>query len=149
MTFDEFNKYLKNMTKEVQDAIRKDLPKIIGNKAVHLFKHNFQTESFFGKKWREVKRRLKNTKGAAGKRKILTGPTGNLGRSIRAQPSDASVTIISDLPYSDAHNDGTTTAGRGHKTTIPQRQFIGDDPQLQKEIDKRIRKSLDRIIKRK
>ena len=39
---------------------RKDLqttiPKIIANKAVFLFKKNFQDESFFGARWKEVNR---------------------------------------------------------------------------------------------
>ncbi len=41
---------------------RKDLqttiPKIIANKAVFLFKKNFQDESFFGARWKEVNRRI-------------------------------------------------------------------------------------------
>ncbi|MBQ0016129.1 MAG: hypothetical protein KBT04_04025 [Bacteroidales bacterium] len=34
-----------------QEASKKELPLIAGNKAVLLFKHNFKDESFFGEKW--------------------------------------------------------------------------------------------------
>lgn len=130
---------------------RKDLqttiPKIIANKSVLLFKKNFQDESFFGAKWKEVNRRIPHeqtyftrsgkkatrvapAKGADGRRKILSGRTGNLGRSIKSVVMDFAVKIISDLPYSSAHNEGTDNAGRGHRTKIPQRQFIGDSQEI-------------------
>ncbi|MBO7202072.1 MAG: hypothetical protein J6V30_00845 [Paludibacteraceae bacterium] len=73
---------------ELKQAIDHDLPIIIGNEAVRLFKKNFQDEGFFGKPWQQVKRRQTHTvkyktksgmrsrivpkaKGAAGTRKIL------------------------------------------------------------------------------
>lgn len=138
---------------------RKDLqttiPKIIANKAVFLFKKNFQDESFFGARWKEVNRRIPHqqtyftksgkkrtrvapAKGADGKRKILTGRTGNLGRSIKSVVLDFAVKIISDLPYSRAHNEGTDNAGRGRNTRIPQRQFIGDSPEIRDLTQKTI-----------
>lgn len=90
----------------VNSAIVKDLPKLIGNKAVMMFKQNFQEEGFFGQKWKEVKRRQDpKTKGAARFRAILTG-SGDLGRSVKMQVATSSFTIYSDLPYSSTHNDG-------------------------------------------
>lgn len=51
-------------------------------------------------------------KGADGQRRILTGRTGDLGRSIRWKTEPGRAVIYSDLPYAAAHNDGTTSAGR-------------------------------------
>ena len=111
-----------------------------------MFKDNFQKESFFGRAWKEVKRRLQGVKGAAGRRKILTGPTGNLGRSIQATPRDGSVTIHSDLPYASAHNDGTSNAGRSHNVRIPQRQFIGESPELTDALEKKIEQEINKAL---
>ena len=86
-------------------------------------------------------------KGAAGRRKILTGDTGNLGRSIRTHIGAGVATVYSDLSYSAAHNEGTSNAGRGRKTKIPQRKFIGDHPQLQAAIRAKIEIKLKEIIK--
>jgi hypothetical protein len=68
----------------------KEAKGIAGVIAVELFKDNFQTESFFGRKWKEVQRRIPGTraykypkrKRARRTRKILTD-TGDLGRSIK------------------------------------------------------------------
>ena len=138
MQIQDFSKHLEGIEAAVKKQLERDLPKKIGNLAVRMFKENFQKESFFGRAWQEVKRRIQGAKGAAGKRKILTGPTGNLGRSIQFIPRDGSVTIESDLPYSEAHNEGTNNAGRSHNVRIPQRQFIGESPELTAAIEKKI-----------
>ena len=112
------------------------------------FDKNFSRGGFFGKKWKDVKRRTNPPKGKEGladaRRPILTGRTGNLGRSIRKEVRDGSVRIYSDLPYSAAHNEGTTTAGRGHHTVIPQRQFIGQS----KEVDDIVRAAIEKAMRR-
>lgn len=146
MQIQDFSHHLKGIEEAIQRQLSRDLPKKIGNLAVRMFKDNFQKESFFGRAWKEVKRRLQGAKGAAGIRKILTGPTGNLGRSIQFIPRDGSVTVESDLPYSAAHNEGTTNAGRSHNVRIPQRQFIGEAPQLTAAIEKNITEEISKAL---
>lgn len=146
MQIQDFSHHLKGIEEAIQRQLSRDLPKKIGNLAVRMFKDNFQKESFFGRAWEEVKRRLQGAKGAAGIRKILTGPTGNLGRSIQFIPRDGSVTVESDLPYSAAHNEGTTNAGRSHNVRIPQRQFIGEAPQLTAAIEKKITEEISKAL---
>ena len=143
MQIQDFSHHLEGIEAAVKRQLERDLPKKLGNLAVRMFKENFQKEGFFGRAWQEVKRRLK---GAAGHHKILTGPTGNLGRSIQFVPRDGSVTIESDLPYSSAHNEGTTNAGRSHNVRIPQRRFIGESPELTAAIEKKITEEISKAL---
>lgn len=147
MQIQDFSHHLQQLEVNLKRQLQHDLPSKLGNIAVRLFKENFQKESFFGRAWKEVKRRLNpQTRGAAAHRKILTGPTGNLGRSIQYTPRDGSVTIESDLPYSSAHNEGTTNAGRSHNVRIPQRRFIGESPELTAAIEKKITEEISKAL---
>lgn len=129
----------------IEQAARKDIPDILGQAAVDAFKQNFQDEGFFGSHWKEVKRRQGHARGAAASRPILTGNTGNLGRSIDYEVSDNKATVFSDLPYASAHNEGTTTAGRNNTTTIPKRQFIGNHQKLDDDLEQALDDFLDRL----
>ena len=146
MQIQDFSHHLQHLQANLKRQLEHDLPRKLGIIAVRLFKENFQHESFFGRAWKEVKRRLHGAKGAAARRKILTGPTGNLGRSIQYTPHDGYVVIHSDLPYSSAHNDGTSNAGRSHNVRIPQRQFIGPSPELTDAIEKKIKEEITKSI---
>lgn len=147
MDIQDFSHHLQHLEDSLKRQLQHDLPRKLGNIAVRLFKENFQKESFFGRAWKEVKRRLNpKTRGAAAHRKILTGPNGNLGRSIQFTPRDGSVTIESDLPYSSAHNEGTTNAGRSHNVRIPQRRFIGESPELTAAIEKKITEEISKAL---
>lgn len=146
MQIQDFSRHLEGIEQAIRNQLAKDLPRKIGNLAVRMFKENFQREGFFGRAWKEVKRRIMGAKGAAGKRKILTGPTGNLGRSIQYTPHDGYVVVHSDLPYAEAHNEGTNNAGRSHNVRIPQRQFIGEDPKLTAAIEKKITEEISKAL---
>lgn len=99
------NNDIARITIELNKAVKK-LPFLIGNKAVKMYKQNFQEEGFFGNKWQDVRRRINSRPGADGKRKILTGRTGQLGRSIQFRVEGLKVVIFSDVPYAKMHNDG-------------------------------------------
>ena len=165
MTPEQFRKSLASLHINVAKAIHTDLPRIAGNEAARLFRQNFQQEGFFGQKWVEVNRRktktvdyktksgkfksktVKVTKGADGSRKILTGRTSDLGRSIKVATAPGIAVIYSDVEYSRAHNDGTANAGRGRKTRIPKRQFIGDSPELERAVRNKIEETMNKIFK--
>ncbi len=146
MEIQDFSHHLQGIQEDLRHQLEQDLPEEIGNLAVRRFKLNFQKESFFGKPWLEVKRRQNGTKGAAGSRKILT-ESGDLGYSIDYETHEGSVTVFSDLPYSEAHNEGTKNAGRSHNVTIPQRQFMGEHENLTKLIIKKIERAITKILK--
>ena len=143
MTLDEMKHRLAKATIDVRRAIDNDLPKIIGNRAVKMYKQNFQTESFFGQRWRDVKRRTNPPKRskhpADATRKILTGRTGNLGRSIKCQTAKGVATIYSDLPYSKFHNEGTNR--------IPRRRFLANHPKIEAMAKAEIERRIGNILK--
>lgn len=152
MTPKEFQIHLQQLSEEVSGFIQGDLRANVGKIAVDHFTENFQHEGFTDQgieKWKEVKRRMNpRTRGARKARKILTGDTGDLGRSIKYDigPGPGQVRINSDLPYATAHNEGTTNAGRSRSTTIPQSKFIGDSEKLDEKIRKEIENGLDKLL---
>lgn len=148
--------------KELTSYLRHDFPRIIGKTGEDFFKETFHKEGFTDKvfvHWEEVQRRkqehqklvLKRGKTRRSQkysksdrtRKILTGPSANLGESIRWESDYNSVTFETDVEYAQAHNEGTNNAGRGHKTKIPKRQFMGPSQvlsdELREELDQKIR----------
>ena len=134
----------------IEKACARILQKV-ANEVSLMIKDNFLNESFFGNRWKEVNRRkwhkqkfktksghtkqrtIPPVRGAAGRRRILTGSTGNLRRSIRYKIEGNTLTIYSDAIYAKIHNEGGM-AGRGLKVRIPKRQFIGDHPRLRAKI---------------
>lgn len=79
--------------------VKEALPEIVGTEVVNSALDNFKTESYFGEKWKERKDK-KN------KKKLLVN-TGTLQRSPRViLSSPGMVTVGSDVPYAEVHNDG-------------------------------------------
>ena len=155
-----FEQYLAKLRIDIERTLNDDVPLVAANKVASLFRRNFRTQSFFGKKWKEVQRRIPGTKPykAAGYKikgsrhpSWRTSPiltiSGDLGRSIRYKVEKGTAIVYSDLKYSSAHNDGTTTAGRNHSTTIPQRQFIGDHAEVDKVVKATITKLMNDLFK--
>ena len=143
MTPEQFQIQLKQLLSGLQDSLHRDVPTVVGKEAVDFFREAFQenkqgfTDTAL-EKWDEVNRRsannLRPARGARATRPILTGDTGDLGESIQYEHSNEQVTIFSDLPYAQAHNQGTHNAGRSRNVTIPQRRFIGPSQQLNQRI---------------
>ena len=151
MTPKQFQQYLKKNAVELKRAFDVVIPRKAANAAVLHFKKSFRDEGFTDKgleKWQEVKRRINPKRADLAKAKlpILTG-TGDLGRSIKATCAPGKVTVISDVPYAEAHNEGTTNAGRKQNVVIPKRQFIGESQTLNKEVEKIIVAEVGKILK--
>ena len=152
---------LKERLTALEERIKEDALKIIGNTAVRMFKENFQEEGFFGQRWREVKRRQpqRSRRGSGrapvdAQRKILTG-TGDLGRSIEvAETGEGRVKVWtnpdimtgSKEPYGKVHNEGLP-AGRGAGFVMPKREFMGDHPKLQEAVKEALEKELGSLLK--
>jgi len=154
MTPEEFNKNIQRITKEYKEFFDKYAPVIAGKESVSFFKKNFQNEAWGRNKWQEVKRRQsEKTKGAAKTRKILTGATCDLARSIEVKETTPGTVVIwtnpsafsSKEPYGRVHNEGLR-AGRGAGFTMPKRQFMGNDPELNKIIIEKLESKLKEIF---
>jgi phage gpG-like protein len=164
MTPKEFQQHLRRLESECELFFNDLGPRIAANTAVGLFKENFQTESFFGQKWQEVKRRqdtwvrsgkaVRNPIQGAGRiRKILTGATGDLGRSIEVKEASGGQAVIwskpeafgSKQPYGAVHNEGLP-AGRGAGFRMPRRRFMGDHPQLRQAVAESLERKLREIF---
>jgi phage gpG-like protein len=142
---------LQEMLGELQDFANNDAPEIIGKMAKDFYKESFQNEGFTDKdlgEWPEVERRKnpKRPERSAATRKILTGSTGNLGRSIEYYTEKGAVTIRSEVysptgfNYAPVHNWGTDK--------IPQRQFVGDSETLNEKILERMREKAREITRK-
>lgn len=143
--------------KKVQEKILND----IAVKATEMFDRNFENQGFFGKKWQPRKNNIDP------KRAILMGK-GRLKRSLKKPtqtPNKLQWTL--DVPYAKIHNQGGGFSGtqnvrgfgrlvkgknqnvRGFKRTvntkIPQRQFIGDSPELRNEIKRIVDNNIKRL----
>lgn len=147
--------------------------KILNDLRVELsdeFDRNFQRKAFFDRPWPPRK---------MGKKGSLLMVTGKLRRSIRSRIEADSITWETSEKYAAIHNFGgtiTVTAKMkkffwykykvtkddawkwmalmktGAKITIPQRQFLGDHPEVRKRaeavIQRNLKKAADDLIKK-
>jgi phage gpG-like protein len=169
MTPEEFFNRIQLLKKEFKELFDREAPAIAGRVAVSLFKKNFRDEGFFGARWKEVQRRQEGSRhvragkrgkhrgklrgtDAFGRRRILTGATGDLGRSIKfTVDAKGQATVFTDAsafgsrqPYGRVHNEGLR-AGRGGGFVMPRRQFIGDHPELRRAIIEKLEEKLREI----
>lgn len=120
MTPEEHIRQLRQSNAEFRQWFDRVLPNLVGAEAVAHFKDSFQNEGFTDQvlvKWQDVQRRTnpKRVDRAAASRPILTGATGDLGRSVDYKAMPGEVTIKgdtmgagSDKDYAAAHNEGAT-----------------------------------------
>lgn len=147
------------------NGLVKTLPGQIGAVALESIDNNFRSQSFFGTPWKP-RAVQKGNEGRA----ILV-QSGRLRRSFKLQNSGLNIVLFTDVEYAEVHNEGGTIAGtvtvsehsRSNKkrgggsskvrehtrqvnTTIPQRQFMGEHPMLDKEIDSLLERELNKIF---
>lgn len=145
-------------------AVRGDIDKLVSDKwprkagvmAVNIFNENFRKGGFLNKvrvAWRRTQRQNNPRMTKAGKTTAASsyGPLlssrRHLSRSNEKIVSNGQVTIVNKVPYAAVHNDGGR-AGRGHKTEIPKRTFIGPSETLNKQIKDMIVEDLDKLLKK-
>lgn len=153
MTPEQFGKEIGRLKNKFKELFEKYAPTIAGKTAVSYFKKNFQNEAWGRVKWQEVKRRTgPHVKGAKATRKILTGETGDLARSIEIKAVSKGQVVIwtapsafgSKEPYGRVHNEGLR-AGRGKGFIMPKRQFMGPSEELNALIISEIERKLKQI----
>lgn len=163
MTPEQFQQRLNDLQSDFKDLFDSYAPVIVGRIAVGFFKERFQIEGWMrAGDWPEVQRRMsawtRNGKtinnpyrGAKLTRKILTGDTGDLGRSIEVEKVEPGKVTVWSNPagsskaYARVHNDGLR-AGRGKGFTMPQRRFMGEHPELNELIIKELERKLKELL---
>lgn len=153
MKQDNFLLELQRLQKEYRVLFDTYAPTIVGKEAVSFYKKSFQKEAWGRSKWKEVSRRERdNVKGADKTRAILTGKTGDLGRSIEVKEKNNLRVVVwtnpdsfsSKIPYGRVHNEGLK-AGRGKGFTMPKRQFMGYSEELNQLIIEKLEIKLKQI----
>ena len=128
---------------------KRELPRILGNKAVNFFKDSFRkggfTDSAF-KQWVPRWKRLSRTRTSRTIRERANLiKSGRLFRAVRLlRASFAQIAIgTRGVQYAARHNEGQTDRlGR----TMPKRQFIGNSRKLEADIEKRLRLEIDKVF---
>ena len=124
------------------DLAFKEAIQIIAKDAVVTFKHNFDLQGFVDESlqsWKPRKNQIRSMGasvrgGLINTKKTLT-KTGALKRSIRYLSGirGYSATVISDLPYSQIHNEGLRGNAWGrHNFQMPKRKFMGRSSRLER-----------------
>lgn len=132
-------KVLINDKKKIEAELRKFVI-VMGVEATNHFTKSFANQGFTDETLSKWPRR-KSLRDIG--RGILI-KTGNLRRSIRViSRTFRSVTIGSDLPYAQTHNDGLRV--RGHK--MPKRQFIGNSGVLNRLLGNRLNDMIQKIFR--
>ena len=123
---------------EKLERSKTEIPDKLSVKILEAFEKNFDSESFFGgQKWKPRKYDYKTKKYGP----ILGGRSGRLasGLTIKSATFD-DITIAVEGEAEDwayVHNEGTDI--------MPQRQFVGDNEELEKMIKEEIEKMLGEI----
>jgi len=137
-------------TRRLFQLQKRTLPKIIGNDAKNFFLEGFRKGGFTDKgliKWAPRFKRLSRTRVSTTERepsKLFL--SGKLRRSVKRRIATFKRIVIgtSGITYASRHNLGLTDR-LGRK--MPQREFIGDSKVLEKKIERRIFKELDKVFK--
>lgn len=148
MTPEQFKKLLKQKQKEINHAFSRTLPVKVGTEAVKFVRENFRQEGFVDskvEKWKPAKRKS-NPKHPDQAYGTLLSRRNRLYRSVSKRASPGKAVVYTNVPYAAAHNEGTNNAGRGRKTKIPKRQFIGPSKVLNERAKGVITKELKKIL---
>jgi phage gpG-like protein len=100
------------------------------------FDRNFERKAFFsGAPWKATARTV-----ARGSLLVRTSAMRN---SIQSKVQGTRIEFSSSKPYTEIHNQGgvinrTSSKGKSYQINIPQRQFIGDDPEVERIIKENV-----------
>jgi len=143
------------------------LPVVVGNEAVNFALDNFRMQGFLGNSFEPWKPRRKSWVKDKRPNRALLVDSGKLKRSIRiVRVSPDGVTVGSDVPYAQAHNDGlrigliesvkgfTRKSGVGVRAytrrvnqNIPRRRFLGNSPYLEARLRRQVTFQLAKEMK--
>ncbi len=141
------------LTKRLFAVQKKTLPVVLGNIAKNFFLEAFRKGGFTDvgfKRWQQRRKRIGRGR---------TSPTlkeaanlvlsGKLRRSIKVRPATFKLTrIFTNLGYAAIHNFGLQGLAFGKtEFKMPEREFIGDSRTLERKLERRIIKEVDKVFK--
>lgn len=141
------------LTKRLFKSQKKTLPIVLGNIAKNFFLDTFRKGGFTDigfKRWSRRKKRLPRGRFSP----TLTEPAtlvkrGTLRRSIKARPTTfRKIRIFTNLVYAAIHNFGLKGKAFGkHPFKMKERKFIRDSRVLERKLEKRVLKEIDKVFK--
>lgn len=155
--------FLASKAAQLTNYVRTQALQIIGVEAKNHFREGFIKGGFTDaalSPWQEVQRRKeanlkRNKNGTISKRqprdqrRPILVDRGDMRDSIdyHITPGvSVEVGTDDDAGKVQAHNEGTTTAGRNNSVTIPKRQFIGPSKALENKITDRFESDITKIL---
>lgn len=136
-TYNRFE--FENIVAKLEKA-KVDLPKLVASDIRNYFVNSFKQQGWAGTKWKDVKRRQKETQTARDKKPILI-QSGRLRRAVNESIRKTTwqeIVLGIDVEYGAKHNEGTDG--------MPKRQFMGESKELNAKIHERIEKEIKKII---
>ena len=141
------------LTKRLFKEQKRTLPIILGKEAKNFFLDSFRRMGFTDfnlRRW--IPRRKRLTKGRTSPTLIEPATlikTGRLRRSIRVSPTTFRLTkIFTNLRYAAIHNFGLRGLAFGKNPfNMPERKFIGNSRVLERKLEQRILKEINKVFK--
>lgn len=141
------------LTQRLFKSQKRTLPIILGNQAKNFFLEAFRKGGFTDigfQRWKRRKKRLPRGRFSPTQLEPATlVKTGKLRRSIKVRPTTFRKTrIFTNLIYAAIHNFGLQGLAFGkHKFKMKERKFIGNSRVLEKKLEKRILKEVNKVFK--
>ncbi|MCH7928754.1 MAG: phage virion morphogenesis protein [Candidatus Dadabacteria bacterium] len=153
MSIKKIGSFKFTLTKRLFKAQKRTLPIILGKDAKNFFLDSFRRMGFTDfnlKRW--IPRRKRLTKGRTSPTLTESATlvkTGTLRRSIRVSPSTFRLTkIFTNLRYAAIHNFGLRGLAFGKNPfKMPERKFIGNSRVLERKLEQRILKEVNKVFK--
>ena len=153
MSIKKIGSFKFTLTKRLFKAQKRTLPIILGNQAKNFFLDSFRRMGFTDfnlKRWIPRRKRLGKGRTSSTLTESATlVKTGTLRRSIRVSPSTFRLTkIFTNLRYAAIHNFGLRGLAFGKNPfKMPERKFIGNSRVLERKLEQRILKEVNKVFK--
>lgn len=153
MTVRKVGSFKFKITKRLFKAQKRTLPVILGNVAKNFFLATFRKGGFTDvgfKRWKQRRKRIgRGRTSPTLKEAANLTLTGKLKRSIKVRPATFKLTrIFTNVVYAAIHNFGLQGLAFGKAPfKMPEREFIGNSKVLERELERRIVREIDKVFK--
>ena len=153
MTVKKIGSFKFKLTKRLFASQKRTLPIALGALARKFFLDSFKKGGFTDvgfKRWKRRRKRLPKGRTSPTLREAATlQKSGTLRDSIKVRPATFKRTrIFTNLVYAAIHNFGLQGLAFGkHPFKMPQREFIGNSRVLEKKLERRILKEVNKVFR--